>query len=596
MDQDRARLVGRYYDALNRHELDTLDALLAPELVYHGPFGVLNRDALMRMLVEYRDSFPDLVHSVGSLAVDGDRVMVHTVTTGTHAGTFLGHTPTGRRFSAEAQTVYRVEGEQIQEIWESFDTGRMLGQLRLAPVAGTQPVPAAGGTRRRPPGPSAAVPLSQVRSDPLTFLSALTREYGDHVRYVCEGRETILLNEPGAIRHVLHDHAPNYTKLGTPDLMLLRPMLGQGLLTTVGPVWKRDRQRLQPAFTRRRLESSATVMVEVAEAMLARWRDRPEPEAPVDVVHELSRLTLEVAARVLYSTDVTARSEAFGEAMDVLNESMSQASPSDDKVQRRFRPALELIRRTVWQIILARRFIDTGEDDVLAWLLRAQRQHGDSDRQLVDQAVTLLLAGHETTAKALSWSVALLDAHGDARARLLEELDGTLGGRRPDCGDLADLPFTRAVVEETLRLRPPIWLLTRTAVEDDEVAGWGIPAGALVAISPYLLHRHPDLWDRPRSFDPRRFLTPDGPPLAYRYLPFGHGARHCLGNYFAMLEMPLVLATVYSNVVPALMPGHLLEPEALVTLRPRAGLPMRPVRRRRPSIEVGGDPQAGSAP
>lgn len=596
MDDDPAKLVGRYYDALNRHDLDTLDALVSPDLVYHGPLGALSWDDLKRMLIEYRDSFSDFAHAVGGLAADGDRVTVRTVTSGTHVGPFLGHVPSGRQFSAEARTVYRVDGERIREIWEDFDTRGMLEQLGLTRLAGARLQPASGRARRRPPGPRAAVPLAQIRSDPLTFLAELTREYGNYVRYVCDGRETILLNEPDAIRHVLHDHAPNYTKLDTPDLMLLQPMLGEGLLTTVGPVWKQDRQWLQPAFTRRRLESSATVMVEVAEDMLARWRARPEPEAPVDIVRELSRLTLEIAARVLYSTDVTAGSEAFGEAMDVLNESMSHARPGDDEVQLRFRPALELIRRTVWQIILMRKFVDTGQNDVLASLLCAQREHGDSDRHLVDQAVTLLLAGHETTAKALSWSVALLDAHEDARTRLLRELDCALAGRRPDRDDLPRLPFIRAVVEEALRLDPPIWLLTRTAVEDDEVAGYAIPAGALVAISPYLVHRHPDFWDRPDSFNPQRFLTADGASHAYRYLPFGHGSRHCVGKYFAMLEMPLVLATMYSDVVPALLPGHSLEPEALVTLRPRHGLPMRPIRRWRSATKVHGQPHAERAP
>jgi steroid delta-isomerase-like uncharacterized protein len=592
VDSDAARLIARYYDALNLCDLATLDVLMAPDLVYHGPVGALNRDDLKRMLVEYRDSFPDLIHSVRSLAAEGDRVTVGTITEGTSKGPFLGHAPSGRRFSAEARTVYRVEDGRIQEIWEAFDTLGMLGQLGLRPKGAAQPV-RVGRARRGAPGPRASVSLSQIRSDPLTFLAGLTREYGDHVRYVCDGRETILLNEPGAIRHVLHDHASNYTKLNTPDLMLLRPMLGEGLLTTVGPVWRQDRQWLHPAFTRRRLENSAPVMVGVAEDMLARWCGRPEPEAYVDIIRELSRLTLEIAARVLYSTDVTTGSEAFGKAMDVLNESMSHAGPYGE-VQRQFRPALELIRRTVWQIILARRFVDTGEDDVLASLLSAQRERGDSDRHLVDQAVTLLLAGHETTAKALSWAIALLAVHDDARTQLLEELDGMLGGRRIGPKDLPRLSFTRAVVEEVLRLYPPIWLLTRTAVEDDEVAGYAVPAGTLVAISPYLVHRHPDLWNRPDFFDPKRFLAADGKSHAFRYMPFGHGPRHCIGKYFAMLEMPLVLATIYAQVVPTLRPGHSLEPEALVTLRPRDGLPMRPVRRLRSITTAPGRPEVDS--
>jgi cytochrome P450 len=186
----------------------------------------------------------------------------------------------------------------------------------------------------------------------------------------------------------------------------------------------------------------------------------------------------------------------------------------------------------------------------------------------------MLLAGHETTGKALSWTFALLDAHPDAGDRLLAEYEACLGDPPPTFDDLPRLRWTRAVIHEALRLFPPIWLLTRTALVDDEVLGYSIPAGALVSVSPYLIHRHPDLWDRPDAFRPERFLGDEAEEAAQalRYIPFGHGPRHCIGKHFAMLEMPLVLATIHRRRILIRASGPPLEPEALVTLRPRGGL------------------------
>ena len=274
-----------------------------------------SRDALKRTLIEYHAGFPDLFHTIDDVIGDADRIVVRTTTIGTHHGPFLGHPPTRRRFKAAAISVYRIEDRVIQEVWEIFDTIAMLQQLGLYSAApGPAPNPAVGGVGHPPPGPAVEVSLAQIRSDPLTFLQRLTREYGDYVLYVCDGRATILLNQPQAIRHVLHERAENYTKLDTPDLLLLKPMLGEGLLTTVGPIWKRDRQQLQPVFARL-TEGAAEPMVQVIEEMLARWRARPNSEAPLDIAQEMSRLTLEIAARVLLSTDFASQSEAFGNAM-----------------------------------------------------------------------------------------------------------------------------------------------------------------------------------------------------------------------------------------------------------------------------------------
>jgi steroid delta-isomerase-like uncharacterized protein len=588
LSRDPRLLVQHFYDALNRRDLNALDGIVSADMVHHSlPIGA-GRDAFIRMLVEFHEGFPDLFHTLEDVVVEGDRIAVRTMTTGTHLRPFLGHAPTGRSFSAPALSLYRIEGGLIRDVWDVFDTLSMLQQIGLyspasdstgksstsesLPIA--NPQPSGPGPGRRPPGPSEEVSLADIRSDPLSFLRGLVGEYGDFVRYVCNGRETILLNRPEAIRHVLHDRESNYSKLRTPDLLLLKPMLGDGLLTTVGPTWKQDRQWLQPVFTPRRMELAADLMVQVVDEMLERWRTRPDPEAPVDIVREMSRLTLEIAARALFSTDFASHSESFGEAMDVLNESMGHAQPDNPDVQQQFRAALLVIRRTILQAILSRRFYDPGKDDLLASLLRSQCEHGDSDQHVLDQAVTILLAGHETTAKALSWAIALLDRNPAALARLLKELSNHLDTRRPVADDLRSLRYTRAVIDEALRLYPPIWMLTRTALEDDQIAGYAIPTGALVAISPYLIHRHPNLWELPDQFVPDRFLADEGPTQAYRYLPFGHGPRHCIGKFFAMLEMPLVLATVYPQFALTSLPDHNLEAEALVTLRPRNGLHM----------------------
>jgi cytochrome P450 len=322
------------------------------------------------------------------------------------------------------------------------------------------------------------------------------------------------------------------------------------------------------------MERAADVIVQVTREMLARWQVRPQPGVPIDIVREMSRLTLEIAARVLLSDDFASRSEEFGEAMAILNESLGQGRSNSPESGRTFADALAFIRRTVWQAILARRFYDTGEDDLLRLLLQAQRAYGDSEQHVIDQAVTILLAGHETTAKALSWTFALLSQELAGLARLHAELDANSSDGAASTPAIAHLRYTRAVIEEALRLYPPIWMLTRTPLQDDEISGYAIPAGALVAISPYLIHRHPDYWNLPDRFIPDRFLAGMHASWNYLYMPFGHGPRHCVGKFFAMLEMPLVLATVLSRFVLTLKPGHAIEPEALVTLRPRSGLPM----------------------
>jgi steroid delta-isomerase-like uncharacterized protein len=584
MTTDFRDILRRYYDALNRRDFDALDGLVVGDLVRHEPGAERGLAAFKDAIRMFVRGFPDLAHTVETMLIDGELAAVRTTTTGTHIGFFLGHPPTGRRFLAAGQTIFRFEGDKISESWGVFDTVTMLQQLGLyASVADTAQMQIVASTtksvERLPPGPHEELSVAEVRSKPLLFLQGLTREYGDVVRYVCNGRVTILVNTPEAVRHVLHERASNYSKLATPDMLLLRPMLGDGLLTTEGPRWKSDRKWVQPLFTRRQIEGCAHVMVQATEEAMGRWDARSVDSVPLDVPREMSRLTLEIAARVLLSSNFASQSAAFGLAVDILNESMGHVEPGSAEVQARFQPALESIRSMVWQTILARQIYDTGEEDLVAFLLRAQRERGDDNRQMIDQAVTLLLAGHETTAKALAWIFALLDRHNDVADRLLEEQQRCLCGRPVAYDDLPTLPFTQGVIHEALRLYPPIWSLTRTALEDDTILGYTVPAGALITISPYLLHRNPAIWKRSDEFLPERFLGDEAEiaSRACKYIPFGHGPRQCIGKQFALMELPLVLATIHPRQVLTRASGQSsddLEPEALVTLRPRGGLLM----------------------
>jgi cytochrome P450 len=245
---------------------------------------------------------------------------------------------------------------------------------------------------------------------------------------------------------------------------------------------------------------------------------------------------------------------------------------------RRHRLALAALDHAIYEIIAARRRGDTSGDDLLGLLIDVrdeQSGEGMSDRQLRDEVITLFVAGHETTAVALAWAWHLLAEHPGAAERVRAELAGALGDRAPATADLPQLPYARMVIDEAMRLYPPAWITNRQAIADDEICGYHIPAGAIVLISPYVMHRHPAYWENPERFDPERF-TPErsaGRPH-YAYFPFGGGPRQCIGKGLALMEAQLILGAVAQRFRLGHVPGHVVEPQALVTLRPRGGLPM----------------------
>jgi cytochrome P450 len=446
-----------------------------------------------------------------------------------------------------------------------------------------------------PPGPRGVFQANsahQLQHDPLGFLQTLVREYGDVVRFRFYLYPIYLVNQPDAIKRVLQDHHRNYNK-DVLDYRLLRRFGGNGLIVNDGASWLRQRRLMQPAFHRQHVDAFGTLMTTATLALLEGWEQSARNGEVLDVAEEMMHLTLRIVAEALFSTDINTEIEQFGQAFGLVNAAFIQLFyepwrflpgwPSSP--WRRLVAARRTLNAVGTQMIAERRRqlvnnSDTGDSgDLLSMLLLArdaETSQGMDDRQLTAEVLTLLLAGHETTALALTWTWYLLDAHPDVEHRLHESLASVLGERVPTVGDLPHLPYLRMVVEEALRLYPPAWSFLRNAVAADTLGGYRIPKGAMVMISPYTMHRHPAFWEQPEVFDPERFLPERaaGRPR-FAYLPFGGGPRQCIGNTFALTEAQLVLATVAQRYRLRMVPGHLVEPEPVITLRLRHGLRMR---------------------
>lgn len=436
---------------------------------------------------------------------------------------------------------------------------------------------------RRPPGPSKSEDLPSIRRQPLEFLDRMIRDYGDISCHEAGGTAVYLVARPDLVRHVLKDDTANYTKSATPDDAMLRPLLGDGLLTSTGETWARQRRMCAPAFRRSEVERFSDVIVTAAHRMLDRWREPIAAGRPVRLDHELTALTLSVLVKTVLGADLDGIGPGFGAAVDAINGFMGRYLPDEedddpaDTARRKdaYLAAKRFLDAAVGVILAGRRTVG-GQRDLLAAIM-SEAGHVTAG-ELRDQVLTLIMAGHETTAKALSWTCYLLDRHPAERAKVHHEVDTVLAGRPPTAQDLPRLEACRRAVAEAVRLYPPVWLICRRAVGHGTLDGYDVPAGTLVAISPYVLHRLPAYWTEPERYVPDRFRAEPQP--SHLYLPFGGGDRICLGRHLAMTEAVLVLATLAQRVSLDLLPGFPVEPEALVTLRPRHGLMMIPRSRR----------------
>ncbi|MBU8894264.1 cytochrome P450 [Corallococcus sp. M34] len=438
-----------------------------------------------------------------------------------------------------------------------------------------------------PPGPRTEPLLGNMRAlrrAPLDYFLAQVREHGDVVRFWLGPKPVTLVAHPDGVRHVLQDNVRNYNKQ-TRGFAVVRELLGQGLLTSEGDFWLRQRRLAQPAFHRQRLASFASTMVEAAEELATRLDARCAPGAAFDVAEEFNHLTLSVTSRTLFGSDIGASvsrdiGEALARVQAFANARLTQLLPLPRALplpsHLRMRRDLDMLDRVVRELIERRR-ADTGtHHDLLAMLMEARdedTQERMSDTQLRDEVMTLMVAGHETTASALSWTMVLLSRHPDVRRRLETELAQVLQGRSPTVEDLPKLALTRRIIDESMRLFPPAWISSRAALQDDVIGGYHIPAGSFVLVSPWVTHRHPRLWENPEGFDPDRFLPElERERSRFTYFPFGGGPRQCIGNQFSLMEMVLVLATLVSRLRLDLAPGHPFVPAPAITLRPRPGV------------------------
>jgi cytochrome P450 len=404
-------------------------------------------------------------------------------------------------------------------------------------------------------------------------------------------RRTFFVNEPGAIKHVLLDNAANYAKTEI-TRRLLEPGLGRGLLTSEGDTWRRHRRIMAPSFDHRSIVAYAPLMTEIAADLAGRWDTLPAG-AEIDVAAAMMKATLHIISRTMFSSD-------SDEIVDVVESGVG-------RYQSAIRPGLVdllelpkwLSRLTSWRRpervfgefdkVIDRLLAERGRSaegqpkDLLARLLAARDEEtgrGMTAEEIRNQVVTIFMAGHETTALALTWTWYLLSQHPAAEAKLHAELAAVLGGRVPRHEDLGKLRYTRMVLEESMRLYPPAHTLSRAAIGDDEVLGRRIPAGAQILVVPWLLHRNPKLWPQPGVFDPERFAPEHaGSRHRFAYIPFGAGPRICIGAAFAMAEAMLLLATIAQRYRLRLKPGFPVEPQGLITLRARHGMQMMPERR-----------------
>ena len=441
----------------------------------------------------------------------------------------------------------------------------------------------------RPPGPQAKL-LSPhfltFRRDPLTFMQEITREYGDIIYFKLGPQDVYFLNHPDYIREVLVSHHQSFIKGRA--LQRSKRLLGEGLLTSEGEFHRRQRRLAQPAFHRQRIASYAGVMTDYAVRAAERWREGET----LDISHEMMRLTLAIVGKTLFDADVEQEAQEIGAAlttvMDLFDMLMMPFSEFLEKLplpqNRRFQRARARLDATIYRIIGERRRQQEDRGDLLSMLLLAQdeeEQSGSmSDEQVRDEAMTIFLAGHETTANALTWTFYLLSQNAEAERRLHEELDQILEGRLPGMEDVARLKYTEMVLTEAMRLYPPAWALGRLAVKDLEIGGYVVPRGALVLVSQYAMHHDARFFPDPLRFDPLRWTTEARETRPqFSYFPFGGGPRRCIGEGFAWMEGILALATLAQKWRLRLAPDQRVEMRPVITLRPRYGMSMTPAKR-----------------
>ena len=425
--------------------------------------------------------------------------------------------------------------------------------------------------------------LRQMAANPLQAFYDWHRDYGDLVSFRLATRQFYLFSHPKLIEQALIRQSDIFKKIYNPKKPTgIALILGQGLVTSQGDLWQRQRQLMQPVFQRSNVTTLLPLMVTAGNNMLDRWRQLGGG-AQVNLSNEMTRLTLEVITQTMFSTSVLDKIEHISPSLDILLRYAIKSivnpltlplyvpTPANQK----FKLALGTIDDVIYGIIDQRRTAPSEQNDLLDMLLKTRDDSSGekmTDKQIRDEVITIFSAGHETTANLLSWTLYLLARHPDVLARVRQELDGLLQGRIPNAEDLQQLAYTRAVLSESMRLRPPAGFLLRKVNKDTEVDGYLLKAGRSAIFSIYNLHHHADFWQQPEQFDPDRFLLPQ---KKYSFIPFGTGERICIGSHFALMESQLLLSMIVQRCDLQLLDPDEVEIEMAVTLRPKGGIPVR---------------------
>lgn len=499
----------------------------------------------------------------------------------------LAHTRFGRDVRARAMALERARLSRIPTQVRGIElSAEAIGTM----LRGHPPVPA--DAKLAPSPPSTSLVMGHFKTfaegpERLRAILELRETYGDVVRLRFGALTAHLVCDPELVQEVLHSRNREFGK-ETRGMRKLRLVLGLGLLTSEGSFWLRQRRIAQPAFHKKRIAGFAEGMVDAAEDMVARWKDG----ATLDAHQEMMKVTLRIVGQTLLGTDVTSDADRIGVAVSHIVEDVNErvnklvdlGPPFPSRRNLAFERAMDTLDAVVLDMITARRASGETGDDLLGMFMEvADEETGErmTDAQLRDEVMTIFLAGHETTANALSWALYLLGTSPDVWRKLAAEVDAVLeGGRRATPADFARLTYTQQVMQETMRLYPPAWMIARAPYEDTTLGGYHIPAGSLVFLSPWIVHRHPGHWESPEGFDPDRFAPgADATRHRFAYFPFGGGPHQCIGNNFALMEATLVLATIARDFRLDLVPGFSVEPDPQVTLRPKDGV--RVVARRR---------------
>ena len=445
-------------------------------------------------------------------------------------------------------------------------------------------------TRRREPRLPTTRWFHRVREasrNPHTVMHEVLQEYGDLVRW--RGLfDMCIVNHPDLIRPVVTQDYRHFSK-STIHYRMLRQLMGNGLVTNDGPDWVRQRRLIQPAFASRRLARFDGAINALTSSLAARW-ERQDAAEPVRIDREMSALTLDIVGATLFGRDIKEHAREMAGILDVVNLSSNDLRSFltlypwiPTAYNRKWKRAMKRLDAIVYGLMEGRGADGNGSDDLLGRLFAARDEEtgeGMDDRQIRDEAVTLILAGHETSAMALTWTLYLLATHPEIEERLVEHLEAELHGAPAGTEDLSRLTYLKQVVQEAMRLYPPVWGYVRRAEAETELGDYVLPARTWVGVVTWALHRHPDFWPDPERFDPDRFAPERAEERDFfAYLPFAAGPRTCIGAGMAMLEIQLILAQLVPRFRMRVVPDHPIETEAVVTLKPRHGIPVTLSRR-----------------